>query len=215
MQRAVSVASVVYNYLAFAVGGTGRGIINFRRRGSWDDSPRVKCPIETTAQCVYFLRLSIWRHYSSFSACACQPHYLQTQKKCRCSGNFSQWFIRPSRNIYTLLLLFNLNETNWSGCVKDIIIHYGRYGRCKYYYSLKVQCFICCWNIFISSQIDLRLWTSEILPTEFHQLKHIVMWAVAACQKNATKYEFIINKLTKWQFLIFYINKVLFNNSFN
>lgn len=53
-------------------------IIHFRWRGCCDDSPRVKCPIETTAQCVYFLCLSIWCHYSSFSACACQPHHLQT-----------------------------------------------------------------------------------------------------------------------------------------
>ncbi len=56
-------------------------IINFRRRGWCDDSPGVKCPIETTAQCVYFLCLSIQHHYSSFSACACQPHHLQTHTK--------------------------------------------------------------------------------------------------------------------------------------
>lgn len=61
-----------------------------------------------------------------------------SHKKCRCSWNFNQWFIWPSRNIYTLLLLFNLNETNWSGCVKGIIICYCRYGRCKDYYWCNV-----------------------------------------------------------------------------
>lgn len=60
----------------------------WQKGGCYDDSPRVKSPIETTAQCVYFLHLSIWCHYSSFTACACQPHHLQTcTKKCRCSRN--------------------------------------------------------------------------------------------------------------------------------
>lgn len=85
MQRAISEALWLGIPLLLHYGQT---VINVRRKGCCEDSPRVKCPTETTAQCVYFLRLLIRRHYSSFSACACQPRHLQTrtQKKCRCSG---------------------------------------------------------------------------------------------------------------------------------
>lgn len=57
-----------YNYLAAAVGGTGNTISHVRRRRCREDSPGVKCPIVTTSQCVYSLRLSIRHTYSAFAA---------------------------------------------------------------------------------------------------------------------------------------------------
>lgn len=59
-----------YNYLAAAAGGTGNTISHVRRRRCCEDSPGVKCPIVTTSQCVYSLRLSVRHTCSAFAAWA-------------------------------------------------------------------------------------------------------------------------------------------------
>lgn len=194
MQTAVS------SHQAFAVDATYSAIINFSRRGCCDDSPRVKCPIETTARCVYFLCLSIRSHYSSFSVCACQPHHLQTRtEKCRCSWNFNPWFIWPSRSIYLLLLLLNLNETNWSGCAKDI-----------YVTAVDVNV-----TILLRRKVlcvpEMSLLAAEVTlrcghqPTRCHRLLHTLTQVVAARQRKTSKYWFIAYKSSSWQPLMSYI----------
>lgn len=134
----------------FALESTGSTIIHFRRRACCDDSPGVKCPIESTAQCVYFLCLSI-RALLLILLSMCLP--ASPPSSCRCSWNFNLSFIRPSRNLSALTYL---NKTNWSWRVTDIVICYGRYGRCKHYCSVKESCLICYWNVSISSWIDPR-----------------------------------------------------------
>lgn len=105
-------------------------------RGFCDDSPRVKRPIETTAQCVYFSasRFGVITHPSQHVPASLTTSNSNTHtKKCRCLWNFIQWFISSSRNIYTLL---PLDKTNLASCIKDILVCLCRYGWCKQQLSI-------------------------------------------------------------------------------